>query len=144
LDFTVVQIIAGIAIQGMYGLFLRALRAERCLLQDARAAPVDATITIGVFVWYFSSGHVSARFNFSGFAVPTVMFLRENYFHVDITGYNTLVYFTLIVAVFLTYNHRANIKRLLYGEESRFEGWWKIRLIKIKAPFKRKWHRKEK
>ena len=101
-------------------------------------APIDATIAIGVFILVlFSSGYVSLGSISAAFAVPAVMFLRENIFNVEISGYNTLIYFTLIVAVFLTYNHRANIKRLLYGEENRFAGLWKIRLIKIKAPFKR-------
>ena len=53
-------------------------------------------------------------------------------------GYKTLIYFSLAVCIFLTYNHRANIKRLMYGEENRFERWWKIRWIQIEAPFKRK------
>ncbi len=149
-DFTVVQIIAGIAaISGHVWTIFAGFKGGKGINTAAgmlvSLAPVDATIAIGVFVLVlFSSGYVSLGSISAAFAVPTVMFLRENYFHVDITGYNTLVYFTLIVAVFLTYNHRANIKRLLYGEESRFEGWWKIRLIKIKAPFKRKWHRKQK
>ncbi len=149
-DFTVVQIIAGIAaISGHVWTIFAGFKGGKGINTAAgmlvSLAPVDATIAIGVFVLVlFSSGYVSLGSISAAFAVPTVMFLRENYFNVDITGYNTLVYFTLIVAVFLTYNHRTNIKRLLYGEESRFEGWWKIRLIKIKAPFKRKWHRKEK
>jgi glycerol-3-phosphate acyltransferase PlsY len=142
-DFTLVQIIAGIsAISGHVWTIFAGFKGGKGINTAAgmlvSLAPIDATIAIGVFVLVlFSSGYVSLGSISAAFAVPTIMFLRENYFNVDITGYHTLIYFTLIVAVFLTYNHRANIKRLLRGEENRFEKWWKIRLIKIKAPFKR-------
>lgn len=146
-DFTLVQIIAGIsAIAGHVWTIFAGFKGGKGINTAAgmlvSLAPIDATIAIGVFVIVlFSSGYVSLGSISAAFAVPAVMFLRENIFKVDINGYNTLVYFTLIVAVFLTYNHRANIKRLLRGEENRFEKWWKIRLIKIKAPFKRNRHK---
>jgi acyl phosphate:glycerol-3-phosphate acyltransferase len=142
-DFTVVQIIAGIsAIAGHVWTIFAGFKGGKGINTAAgmlvSLAPIDATIAIGVFVIVlFSSGYVSLGSISAAFAVPAVMLIREHFFDVDINGYHTLVYFTLIVAVFLTYNHRANIKRLLYGEENRFENWWKIRLIKIKAPFKR-------
>ena len=149
-DFTVVQIIAGIsAISGHVWTIFAGFKGGKGINTAAgmlvSLAPIDATIAIGVFILVlFSSGYVSLGSISAAFAVPAVMFLRENIFNVEISGYNTLIYFTLIVAVFLTYNHRANIKRLLYGEENRFAGLWKIRLIKIKAPFKRFSRKKEK
>lgn len=143
-DFTLVQIIAGIsAIAGhTYTIFAK-FKGGKGINTTAgmllSLAPIDATISIGVFIIVlFSSGYVSLGSITAAFAFPLVMFLRENLFKVDINGYHTLIYFSIIVAVFLTYNHRGNIKRLLRGEENRFENWWKIRLIKIKAPFRRK------
>jgi len=62
------------------------------------------------------------------------MFIRENIFKVDIYGYNTLIFFSIGVSLLLIYNHRENIKRLLYGRENRFEKLWLIRIFKIKAP----------
>jgi glycerol-3-phosphate acyltransferase PlsY len=142
-DFTLVQIIAGIsAIAGHVWTIFAGFKGGKGINTAAgmlvSLAPIDSTIAIGVFIIVlFSSGYVSLGSISAAFAVPAVMLIREHFFNVEISGYHTLVYFTLIVAVFLTYNHRANIKRLLYGEENRFENWWKIRLIKIKAPFKR-------
>jgi glycerol-3-phosphate acyltransferase PlsY len=50
------------------------------------------------------------------------MFLRENAFGVQITGYNTMIFFAIGLSSFLIYTHRANIKRLLAKREHRFEG----------------------
>ena len=102
-------------------------------------APIDATISIGIFiVVLIFSGYVSLGSISAAFAFPSTLFIRENFFKVEIAGYNTLIYFSIAVCIFLIYNHRANIRRLMYGEENRFERWWKIRWIKIEAPFKRK------
>jgi len=142
-DITLVQIIAGLsAIMGHVWSIFADFKGGKGINTAAgmlvSLAPVDATIAIGVFVLVLiSSGYVSLGSISAAFAFPLVMFLRENIFGVDINGYHTLIYFSLGVAVFLMYNHRANIKRLLYGEENQFDRWWKIRLFKIKAPFKR-------
>lgn len=96
-DFTVVQIIAGIAaIAGHVWTIFAGFKGGKGINTAAgmlvSLAPVDATIAIGVFVLVlFSSGYVSLGSISAAFAVPTVMFLRENYFNVEITGYNTLV-----------------------------------------------------
>ncbi|MGH2576102.1 MAG: glycerol-3-phosphate 1-O-acyltransferase PlsY [Ignavibacteria bacterium] len=143
-DITLVQIIAGLsAIAGHVWTIFASFKGGKGINTTAgmllSLAPIDATISIGVFILVvFSSGYVSLGSITAAFAFPLVMFLRENIFKVEINGYHTLIYFSLGLCLFLIYNHRANIKRLLYGEESRFEKWWKIRLIKIKAPFTRK------
>jgi glycerol-3-phosphate acyltransferase PlsY len=142
-DITIVQIIAGIsAVIGHVWTIFANFKGGKGINTAAGVlvslAPIDATISIGVFVIVLvSSGYVSLGSITAAFAFPLVLFLRENLFNVDVSGYGTLIYFSMGVAVFLIYNHRANIKRLMYGEESRFESWWKIRFIKIKAPFKR-------
>lgn len=142
-DITIVQIIAGIsAVIGHVWTIFANFKGGKGINTAAGVlvslAPIDATISIGVFIIVLvSSGYVSLGSITAAFAFPLVLFLRENLFNVDVSGYGTLIYFSMGVAVFLIYNHRANIKRLMYGEESRFENWWKIRFIKIKAPFKR-------
>jgi len=147
-DMTVVRIIAGIsAVIGHVWTIFAGFKGGKGINTTAGVlvslAPVDATISIGVFILVvLASGYVSLGSLSGAFAFPIVLFLRENVFKVEVDGYHTLVYFSLGVAVFLAYNHRANIKRLLTGNENRFEKWWKIRVIKIKAPFKR--YRKEK
>lgn len=143
-DFTVVQIIAGLAavcghVWTVFARFKGGKGINTAAGMLVSLAPVDATISIGVFILVlFSSGYVSLGSISAAFAFPLVMFLRENIFNVDINGYHTLIYFSLAVCIFLIYNHRANISRLLHGEESRFEKWWKIRFFKFKAPCIRK------
>lgn len=143
-DITIVQIIAGIsAIIGHVWTVFAGFKGGKGINTTAgmllSLAPIDATIAIGIFIVVLMfSGYVSLGSITAAYAFPSTMFIRENFFGVDIDGYKTLIYFSLVVCIFLTYNHRANIKRLLYGEENRFERWWKIRWIKIEAPFKRK------
>jgi glycerol-3-phosphate acyltransferase PlsY len=143
-DITIVQIIAGIsAVIGHVWTIFANFKGGKGINTAAGVlvslAPVDATISIGVFmIVLVSSGYVSLGSITAAFAFPLVLFLRENLFKVDVDGYHTLIYFSIVVCVFLIYNHRGNIGRLLYGEENRFESWWKIRFIKIKAPFHRK------
>jgi glycerol-3-phosphate acyltransferase PlsY len=142
-DITVVQIIAGIsAILGHVFTVFAEFKGGKGINTAAgmllSLAPVDASISIGIFiVVLIFSGYVSLGSIAAAFAFPSTMFIRENIFGVDIDGYHTLIYFSIVVCIFLIYNHRANIKRLLYGEENRFERWWKVRWIKIEAPFKR-------
>jgi len=143
-DMTLVQIIAGLsAVVGHVWTVFAGFKGGKGINTAAgmllSLAPVDAIISIGIFILVvFASGYVSLGSITAAFAFPLILFLRENIFKVEINGYHTLIYFSIAVCLFLIYNHRANIKRLLYGEESRFEKWWKIRLIKIKAPFQRK------
>lgn len=142
-DITVVQIIAGIsAIIGHVFTVFAGFKGGKGINTTAgmllSLAPVDSVIAIGVFVLVLIfSGYVSLGSIAAAFAFPSTMFIRENFFGVQIDGYHTLIYFSIAVCFFLIYNHRANIKRLLYGEENRFENWWKIRWIKIEAPFKK-------
>jgi acyl phosphate:glycerol-3-phosphate acyltransferase len=143
-DITVVQIIAGIsAIIGHVFTVFAGFKGGKGINTAAgmllSLAPIDASISIGIFIVVLVfSGYVSLGSIAAAFAFPSTMFIRENIFGVEIDGYHTLIYFSIVVCVFLIYNHRANIKRLLYGEENRFERWWKVRWIKIEAPFKRK------
>jgi glycerol-3-phosphate acyltransferase PlsY len=147
-DITVVKILAGVAaVIGHVWTIFAGFNGGKGINTTAGVlvslAPLDATISIGVFILVvLASGYVSLGSLSGAFAFPIVLFLRENIFKVEVDGYHTLVYFSLGVAVFLSYNHRANIKRLLTGTENRFEKWWKIRVIKIKAPFSR--YRKDK
>ncbi|HEY3250000.1 MAG TPA: glycerol-3-phosphate 1-O-acyltransferase PlsY [Ignavibacteria bacterium] len=146
-DITLVQIMAGIAavIGHTFSVFAnfrggKGINTTGGMLLSL--APIDASISIGIFILVLiSSGYVSLGSISAAYSFPATMFIRENFFDVNISGYSTLIYFSIAVCLFLTYNHRANIKRLLYGEENRFENWWKIRLIKIKAPFQRRRHR---
>lgn len=139
-DITVANIIAGVSaiIGHTYSVFAgfkggKGINIALGVLISL--SPVDVGISIGFFVLtVLSSGYVSLGSIVASFVFPLMMFIRENFFKVNISGYNTLIFFSIAVSVLLIYNHRENIKRLLYGNENRFEKLWLIRIFKIKAP----------
>ncbi len=139
-DITVAKIIAGVAaiIGHTYSVFAgfrggKGINTALGVLISL--SPVDAGISVGFFVLtVLSSGYISLGSIVASFTFPLMMFIRENIFKVHITGYDTLIFFSIAVSVLLIYNHRENIKRLLYGNENRFEKLWLIRIFKIKAP----------
>lgn len=143
-DLTILKIIAGLsAVLGhSFSLFVnfkggKGINTAVGMLISL--APVDVGISIGLFVLtLLSSGYVSLGSIVASFFFPVVMFTRENIFGVDIYGYNTLIFFSIGVSLLLIYNHRENIKRLLNGNENRFDNLWLIRIFKIKAPFRKK------
>ncbi|MGV8018198.1 MAG: glycerol-3-phosphate acyltransferase [Ignavibacteria bacterium] len=102
-------------------------------------SPVEISVSAGFFVLILlSSGYVSLGSIVASFVFPMTMFIRENIFNVEIYGYKTLIFFSIAVSVFLIYNHRDNIWRLLRGNENRFDKLWKIRWFYIKAPLRKK------
>lgn len=139
-DITVAKIIAGVsAIIGhtysVFAGFKGGKGINTALGVLISLSPVDVGISIGFFVLtVLSSGYVSLGSIVASFVFPLMMFIRENFFKVNISGYDTLIFFSIAVSVLLIYNHRENIKRLLYGNENRFEKLWHIRIFKIKAP----------
>ena len=124
-DFTVVQIICGIvAVLGHIWTLFAGFKGGKGVATGAGMilglAPVEFAVSIGVFtivflLWrYVSLGSILAAM-----AIPVSMFIRENFFHVDIPGYHTLVYFAIAVSMLITYTHRENIKRLRAGTENK-------------------------
>ncbi|MCX6161378.1 MAG: glycerol-3-phosphate 1-O-acyltransferase PlsY [Ignavibacteriae bacterium] len=141
-DFTLIKIIAGVsAIIGhtfsVFVGFKGGKGINTALGMFIALTPVDTSISAGFFILILlSSGYVSLGSIVASFTFPVTMFIRENIFKVEIYGYKTLIFFSIVVSLFLIYNHRANIKRLLIGTESRFDKLWLIRIFKIKAPFR--------
>jgi len=124
-DFTVVQIIAGCAaILGHIWTLFAGFKGGKGIATAGGMllgiAPIEVAISLGVFMivflisHYVSLGSLSAAVSF-----PLTMFLRENVFMVDITGYNTLIYFSVAISLLIFFTHRTNIKRLLAGTENR-------------------------
>ncbi|MEO8209454.1 MAG: glycerol-3-phosphate 1-O-acyltransferase PlsY [bacterium] len=140
-DITVLKIIAGMsAVLGhtfsVFANFKGGKGINTALGMLISLAPVDVGISVGFFiVTVLFSGYISLGSIVASFIFPVIMFTRENIFNVHIYGYNTLIFFSIGVSVLLIYNHRENIKRLLYGNENRFDNLWLIRIFKIKAPF---------
>ena len=143
-DITVIKIIAGISavIGHTFSVFVgfkggKGINTALGMLISL--SPVDVSISAGFFLLILLfSGYVSLGSVVASFLFPVVMFIRENIFNVEIYGYKTLIFFSIAVSVLLIYNHRSNIKRLLYGNESRFENLWIFRWFYIKAPLSRK------
>lgn len=131
-DFTVVQIIAGLAavIGHIFSVFIN-FRGGKGINTAAGMligiAPIDISIALGVFIIVLiSTGYVSLGSISAATAFPTTMFVRFNLFHVEIPSYDTLIIFSIATSLLLIYAHRSNIIRLLAGQENRFH---KLKII---------------
>jgi acyl phosphate:glycerol-3-phosphate acyltransferase len=134
-DFTVIQIIAGLSavIGHIFSVFInfkggKGINTAAGMLVGI--APIDISIAVGIFLLVlFSTGYVSLGSISAATAFPTTMFVRFNFFHVDIPGYHTLIFFSIATSLLLIFAHKSNIKRLFRGTESRFE---KVRIFSKK------------
>jgi glycerol-3-phosphate acyltransferase PlsY len=127
-DFTVIQIVAGCAailghIFTAFGGFRGGKGIATALGALVGVATVELLISVAVFILvfyisrYVSLGSIAAAVTF-----PLSMFFRHNIFHGELQGYNTLIFFSIGIALLLVYTHRENIKRLLAGTEHRLTG----------------------
>jgi len=124
-DFTLVQILAGIAavIGHVWTIFARfkggkgIATALGILLM---LATIDMLIGIGVFIVVVTiSRYVSLGSLIGAISIPTSLVLRENVFHTQISGYATLLPFIIFLTLLVIYTHRKNVSRLLNGTENK-------------------------
>ena len=124
-DFTIIQMICGAAaIVGHIWTMFAGFRGGKGIAAGAGMligiAPTEFAISAAVFLivsfmWkYVSLGSIAGAVAF-----PLSLFVRHDIIGDEIHSYKTLIYFSLSVALLLIYSHRANIKRLLSGTESR-------------------------
>lgn len=93
-------------------------------------APYDVLIALALFaITVIFSGYISLGSIMAAFSIPSSMIVRYNIFGANIPGYGVLVYFALGLMVLVVFTHRANIKRLLNGNENKFT---KLQLFKVK------------
>lgn len=124
-DFTLVQIIAGIAavighIWTVFAGFKGGKGIATALGMLLMIVTVDMLIAIGVFVLVVTvSRYVSLGSLLGAVAVPLTLVIRENIFNVNIPGYSTLLPFVIFLALLVIYTHRKNVIRLLEGSESK-------------------------
>ena len=124
-DFTVIQIMCGsAAIIGHVWTMFAGFRGGKGIATAAGmlvgVAPTEFAISIGIFfVVFLASRYVSLGSIAAAIAFPLSLIVRYNIFMDEIPSYRTLVFFSIGVALFLIYSHRANIKRLLSGTESK-------------------------
>ncbi len=124
-DFTLVQIIAGIAavighIWTVFAGFKGGKGIATALGMLLMIITVDMLIAVGVFVLVVTiSRYVSLGSIIGAITVPVALVVRENIFHVDIPGYHTLLPFVIAVSLLVIFTHKKNITRLLNGSESK-------------------------
>ncbi|MBI3260636.1 MAG: glycerol-3-phosphate 1-O-acyltransferase PlsY [Ignavibacteriae bacterium] len=125
-DITVLRLIAGVsAVLGhIFSAFVqfrggKGINTATGML--IAIAPVDVGIAFTLFLLVvFSSGYISLGSIVAAITIPTAMCIRYNILHVDIAGYHTMIFFCIGIALLVIYTHRANIGRLMSGNENRF------------------------
>ncbi len=126
-DFTVVQLIAGCsAILGHTWTVFAEFKGGKGIATAGGMligiAPIEVAIAFGVFtVVVVSSRYVSLGSVSAAIAFPLAMFVRANVFDVATRYYHSMIFFSVAISVFLIYNHRSNIGRLLRGQEHRLD-----------------------
>lgn len=124
-DFTLVQIIAGIAavighIWTVFAGFKGGKGIATGLGVLVSVVTLDMVIGLGVFlIVMFLSKYISLASISAAISVPLTMVVRENIFGVDIPSYHTLLPFIIALALLVIYTHRTNIERLIQGSESK-------------------------
>ena len=124
-DFTLVQIIAGVAaVVGHIWTIFAGFKGGKGIATGLGVLisiiTLDMLIGLVVFIAvvgisrYVSLGSISAAVS-----IPAIMFIRKNIFHAQVTGYSTVLPFTILLALLVIYTHRENLKRVFAGQESK-------------------------
>jgi len=133
---TIVRMIAGVsAVAGHVWSVFAGFRGGKGINTTAgmliAILPIDVIISIGIFIIaVLFSGYISLGSISAAIAIPLSMIFRYNILRDYRPGYQSLLYFSIGLAVLILYTHRANIKRLLKGTENRFS---KLQIIKCKS-----------
>ncbi len=124
-DFTIIQMICGgAAIIGHVWTVFAGFRGGKGIATGAGLlvgiAPTEFAVSIIVFLAVFLAfRYVSLGSIMAAIAFPLSLVIRHNILSDEIHSYKTLVFFSVGIALFLLYSHRANIKRLLEGTERK-------------------------
>ena len=124
-DFTLVQIIAGIAavighVWTIFAGFKGGKGIATALGMLLMISTVDMLIAVGAFIIVVSvSKYVSLGSIVGAIVVPLALVVRENIFNVNIQGYHTILPFIIAVSLLVIFTHRKNVVRLLNGNENK-------------------------
>ncbi len=124
-DFTLVQIIAGIAavighIWTVFAGFRGGKGIATALGMLLMIITVDMLVAVGIFILVVSiSRYVSLGSIVAALSVPLTLIFRENILHDHIQSYGTLLPFVAGVALLVVFTHRKNLVRLLNGTENK-------------------------
>jgi acyl phosphate:glycerol-3-phosphate acyltransferase len=126
-DMTLIKIICGLSavIGHIYSIFVKfkgGKGVNTALGMLIGIAPVEVAIILGIFLLTLTiSGYVSLGSILAAMALPLTMVVRYNIFNVNIEGYHTVVYFLIVLSLLVIFAHRTNVRRLINGNESRFQ-----------------------
>jgi glycerol-3-phosphate acyltransferase PlsY len=124
-DFTLVQIIAGIfAVLGHIWTIFAGFKGGKGIATGlgflVSIVTVDMLLGLVVFAIVVSiSKYISLGSLSAAVSVPLFMIIRENIFGVDISGYHTILPFTIFLALLVTYTHKTNLSRIFSGSENK-------------------------
>ncbi|MFA7290578.1 MAG: glycerol-3-phosphate 1-O-acyltransferase PlsY [Melioribacteraceae bacterium] len=124
-DFTLVQIFCGIAavvghIWTVFAGFKGGKGIATALGFLITIITVDMLLALAVFfVVVYLSKYISLGSISAAISVPLILVIRENLFHAEISGYHTILPFSIITVLLVIYTHRANIDRLIKGSERK-------------------------
>ncbi len=137
-DFTIIQMLCGAAaIIGHVWTVFAGFKGGKGIATAAGMligiAPTEFIVSaIVFFIFFFAFRYVSLGSIMAAIAFPLTLIIRHNILSDEIHSYHTLVFFSIGIAIFLLYSHRANIKRLIQGTEKKitsFKG--KTEVIKV-------------
>ncbi|MGE5364828.1 MAG: glycerol-3-phosphate 1-O-acyltransferase PlsY [Bacteroidota bacterium] len=124
-DFTLVQIIAGLAavvghIWTIFAGFRGGKGIATALGMLLTIITVDMLVAIAVFILVvLLTKYISLGSILGAVSVPIILMVRENIFHVDIPGYHIVLPFSIGISLLIMYTHRANLSRIFKGKENR-------------------------
>lgn len=125
-DFTLVQIIAGVAavighIWTIFAEFKGGKGIATALGMLMMLITLEMLIAIGVFLIVVTiSKYISLGSLVGAFSIPLSLFLRENVLHDHINGYNTILPFVIFLTLLVIFTHRKNLIRIINGTENKF------------------------
>jgi glycerol-3-phosphate acyltransferase PlsY len=124
-DFTLVQIIAGIfAVLGHIWTIFAGFKGGKGIATGlgflVSIVTIDMLLGLVVFAIVVSiSKYISLGSLSAAVSVPLFMIIRENIFGVNISGYHTILPFTIFLALLVTYTHKTNLSRIFSGSENK-------------------------
>jgi glycerol-3-phosphate acyltransferase PlsY len=124
-DFTLVQIIAGIAavighIWTIFAGFRGGKGIATALGMLIMIITVDMLVAVGIFIIVVTiSRYVSLGSILAALSIPFTLVFRENILHDNIQSYGTILPFVVVVSLLVVFTHRKNVMRLINGTESK-------------------------
>jgi acyl phosphate:glycerol-3-phosphate acyltransferase len=125
-DFTLVQIIAGVAavighIWTVFAEFKGGKGIATALGMLMMLITFEMLIAIGVFLIVVTiSKYISLGSLVAALSIPLSLILRENVLHDHINGYNTILPFVIFLTLLVIFTHRKNLVRIFNGTENKF------------------------